>query len=247
MLFPIGDENVKGGHRPIVSYTFLGLNILFFIYQMMDENLRTCSVGAIPSTILEGKDWHTLITSMFSHGGFMHIIGNMVFLWIFADNIEAVIGNVRFAIFYILGGLAAHLGHIFFGLGGIEALGCCEICMSEVSCMADNLCLGSVPTVGASGAIAAVMGAYMVMFPMSKVKTLLFFFIRIDIFAWIFLGIWIGMQFFSGFTSGAATGTAWWAHIGGFVFGVVAGFFFRAKSIPPQFVASKEEDYPTYL
>jgi len=256
MLFPIGDENVKGGHKPIVSYLFLGLNVLFFIYQLAGEELRTCNVGAVPSEILDGENLYTLITSMFAHGGLSHIFGNMLFLWIFADNIEAVIGNVRFAIFYILGGLAAHFGHIYFGLSGTESLGCCEMCVSATNCIVDgqfntsNLCYGSIPTVGASGAIAAVMGAYLVMFPMSKIKTLILIFIRLDVYAWVFLGLWIGMQFFNGFIKigeSAGGGVAWWAHIGGFVFGVIAGFFFRSKRIPPQFVASNEEDYPTYL
>ena len=231
MIFPIGDENVKGGHKPIFSYFFLVLNILFFVYQLADPELRTCTVGAIPKNILNGEEWMTLFTSMFAHGGFSHILGNMLFLWIFADNIEAVIGNIQFALFYILGGLAAHFGHIYFGIGGSTAIDCCDICVQGIVNTCDsgnNLCMGSIPTVGASGAIAAVMGAYLVMFPTSKIKTLFLIFFRVDLYAFIYLGVWISIQFFNGMGQ-AGAGIAWWAHIGGFIFGALVVLFLRTQ------------------
>ena len=146
MIFPIGDDQVKGGAFPFFSYAFIALNVAAFLFQLSFPNAMICEFGCIPNQIVSGQDYHTLFTSMFMHGGWMHLIGNMLFLWVFADNIEATIGNVRFVLFYLLGGMAAHAAHIYFNPGSV------------------------VPTVGASGAISAVMGAYMVMFPSSRVK-----------------------------------------------------------------------------
>lgn len=211
MIFPIGDQNVIGGYKPLLSYTFIALNVAIFILQFsMDPQAASDFVyqfGATPQKIVNGQDWITLFTSMFMHGGWMHLIGNMMFLWVFADNIEAVIGNVNFFAFYILGGLAASLAHIAFNP------------------------MSPIPAVGASGAISAVLGAYLIVFPHSKIKTLvLYFFVSIP--ALVFLGIWIVQQLISGFGAlGAASaqtgGVAWWAHIGGFAFGVVAGFLIK--------------------
>ena len=221
MLFPIGDDQVKGGHFPLFSYLFIALNIVVFAFQMMSPGMLIGEYAAVPAEIEAGRNLPTLITSMFLHGGFGHIFGNMLFLWVFADNIEATIGNVRFIIFYLLGGLAAHAAHIYFNAGSV------------------------VPTVGASGAISAVMGAYMVMFPASRVK-LWFFFLTFRVPAFLFLGVWIWMQWSSGWASlevGAqGGGTAWWAHIGGFVFGFIAGLYFRI-AYPMERVRDAEEAY----
>jgi len=151
-----------------------------------------------------GSVYLTLITSMFMHGGIAHIFGNMLFLWIFGDNLEHTMGHLRYAIFYLVCGLAAAFLHIFTNTASI------------------------VPTVGASGAIAGVLGAYLVLFPGARVLTLVpifFFFQLIELPALVFLGFWFVMQFFSGAMSLAAGeqqmgGTAWWAHIGGFVTGI---------------------------
>ncbi len=215
MIFPIGDDQVKGGHFPLFSYGFIVLNSLVFIYELslppQEVEAFFMQYGSVPREILSGQNLPSLLTSLFVHGGWMHIIGNMLFLWVFADNIEATIGNMRFLTFYIVGGLVAHAAHIYFNPASMA------------------------PTVGASGAIAAVMGAYLVMFPKSQVKLFFFFFIfRIS--AFIFLGIWIWQQWMSGTASLANAGvvndgTAWWAHIGGFVFGVVAGFYYRGEVI----------------
>jgi membrane associated rhomboid family serine protease len=210
MLFPIGDDNVKGGHYPVVSYTLLAINILVFLLQLSQGNQQEqfiLNYGAIPAEITHGHRLYTLVTSMFLHGSIGHIVGNMLFLWIFADNIEAVIGSVRFFIFYLAGGLAAHAAHIFFNAG------------SEI------------PTVGASGAIAAVLGAYLIMFPQSQVKVLFIIF-PFKVPALLFLGFWIFSQFQNGLGSLSAStaetdGIAYWAHIGGFAFGAVRGFPFR--------------------
>ena len=146
---------------------------------------------------------------MFLHGGWMHLIGNMLFLWIFADNIEATIGNFQFLMFYIAGGVAAAALHVIFNMQSV------------------------VPAVGASGAISAVLGAYLIMFPKSKIRILVIYFFRsFKVSALIFLGLWIGQQLISGiFSLGASStqgsGVAWWAHIGGFVFGVLAGLWYK--------------------
>ena len=216
MIFPIGDENVQGGAKPIFSYTFIAINVLVFLFQVTlgqaGINQFLTTYGTIPLEIMNGQDYFTLMTSMFLHGGWMHIIGNMLFLWVFADNIEAVIGNIPFLGFYIIGGLAASAAHIFFNT------------------------TSTIPSVGASGAISAVLGAYLVMFPASKIKVLvIYFFKSFTMPAIFFLGLWGIQQFISGFMSlGPATadtaGVAWWAHIGGFVFGVLFGLLFRRQA-----------------
>ena len=164
--------------------------------------------AAVPALLTQGAGYTGLMTSMFLHGGWMHLLGNMMYLWIFGDNIEAKIGNLPFLGFYLLGGLAAAAGQIFPDPGS------------------------SVPMIGASGAIAAVMGAYVVMFPHSKIKMLfLLFFSVFYKTPWTFLVFYFFQQITSGFTSlgvgGEGGGVAWWAHIGGFVFGLIWGFMFR--------------------
>ena len=235
MIFPIGDDQVKGGYFPYVSYAFIGFNILAFLFQYSFDNLLVCEYGSIPNNILSGKDSFTLLTSMFMHGGWMHLIGNMLFLWVFADNIEATVGSLPFLVFYMLGGFAASAAHIYFStLGEADLVSCCNVCAEVSPCLQGmTACPGSIPSVGASGAISAVLGAYLVMFPKSKVKILvIYFFSSFRIAAIWFLGFWIVQQLFSGFANlgpeaAASSGVAWWAHIGGFVFGVVAGLVIR--------------------
>ncbi len=231
MIFPIGDDQVKGGAFPIFSYAFIVINILVFV--LLQTEAFTYGWSVIPYEILNNTDlvgvkevamggqsfplehtpgpqpiYLTILSAMFMHGGWSHLLGNMLFLWVFADNIEATIGNVRFLLFYIAGGIVATFAHIFFNVGSI------------------------IPSLGASGAIAAVLGAYMIMFPKSKVKMTVLFFTSFYITAVLFLGFWIAQQLFSGFMSLSSDtiggGTAWWAHIGGFVFGVAMGFVFRS-------------------
>ena len=206
MFFPIGDDQVKGGSFPLFSYGFIVLNVIVFFMQLSSES-NLMEYASVPSEIVGGNNFHTVITSMFLHGGWMHLLWNMLFLWIFADNIEATIGNFNFLLFYLLGGVAATLAHIYFNSQS------------------------SIPMVGASGAISAVLGAYIVMFPRSRVKTFfLFFFINIP--AFVFLGIWIVQQTVNGISSVGEQnvgggGVAWWAHIGGFLFGAIVGFYLK--------------------
>ncbi len=234
MIFPIGDDQVKGGFFPLFSYLFIGLNVAIFIFQFISnpQTLLVCEFGSIPGEILRGEDLYTLFTSMFMHGGWMHLIGNMLFLWVFADNIEATLGPFIFVCFYLLGGLAATGAHIFIGAAGADLAECCRVCADPPCLQGMTACAKSIPSVGASGAIAAVLGAYLLMFPRSKVKLLVLYFMQsFKIPAIFFLGFWIAQQLFSGVQAslpGAESGgVAWWAHIGGFAFGVLFGLFFR--------------------
>jgi membrane associated rhomboid family serine protease len=213
MIFPIGDEQVQGGYKPLIAYIFIGINILVFLLQVSlpadQQQGFVITYGVIPQEIVGGQDFFTLLTNMFLHGGWMHLIGNMLFLWVFADNIEAVIGKIPFILFYFGGGLVASAAHIMFNHQS------------------------TIPAVGASGAISAVLGAYLVMFPASKIKVwIIYIFRSVYMPALYFLGIWGVQQFINGFlsivpSSAYTSGVAWWAHIGGFVYGVVIGFLIR--------------------
>nr|MBX2816696.1 rhomboid family intramembrane serine protease [Saprospiraceae bacterium] len=118
MFFPIGDDQIRGGSYPVFSYAFIAINCVIFLFQVtlpIDQLQEfVYRYSAIPTEILAGQDYHTLFTSMFIHGGWMHLISNMLFLWVFADNIEAVVGNERFLLFYLLSGVVASLAHVFF-------------------------------------------------------------------------------------------------------------------------------------
>lgn len=214
MIFPIGDDQVEGGDKPIFTYFFLGMNVIAFIYMLFfspaqDLESFYTTFGAIPNEIRTGTDWWTLLTSIFIHGGVMHLVGNMIFLWVFADNIEATIGSGRFILFYLLGGIVAGIAHVLFNQTSV------------------------IPAVGASGAISAILGAYLVMFPKSRIRVfIIFFFSSAYVPAFLFLGIWIMQQMISGVGSLGTVnldsgGVAWWAHIGGFIYGFAAGFYFR--------------------
>jgi membrane associated rhomboid family serine protease len=217
-MFPIGDTDVKDAGPAYMTIIFLIINIAVFIFMVLmspgevEAFLR--QFGAVPVEIMQGEALYTLVTSMFLHGGWVHIISNMLYLYVFGDNVEHTLGHLGYTIFYFLGGLAATGAHIFFNPES------------------------TLPAVGASGAIAAVLGAYIVMYPRSRVRLLIF----IGIFFWVtriaavfFLGIWIITQLFSGVAALSETaaepgGVAFWAHIGGFVFGFLVGFLFRDRA-----------------
>lgn len=215
-MFPIGDDDVRGAPPPLITWGLVALNLLVWIYELSMSRPELQSFvqnfGVVPAQILQGQQLHTLLTSMFMHGGWMHIISNMAFLLVFGDNVEAVLGKLGYLVFYLLGGLAASAAFIATNPGGTS------------------------PSLGASGALAAVMGGYVVMFPRAQIRALVFlgFFVTITrITAFAFLGIWFVLQLFQGVGSlGIETsgGVAYWAHIGGFVFGVVAGFLLRGKA-----------------
>ncbi len=217
-MFPIGDQDVVNERVSFVTYGLIAINVLVFLLfevpimgneEAINGFFRT--YGAVPANIQNGEALFTLLTSMFLHGGWMHLIGNMLFLWVFGDNIETVMGHIPYLIFYLIGGLLASFAHILFSLGS------------------------TIPSVGASGAISAVLGAYLVMFPGNKVKMLILGG-RMGtgvtyISALMFLGFWGVTQFLSGIGSigNTSAGVAFWAHIGGFVVGLVVGFLYRPR------------------
>lgn len=175
------------------------------------DRVREMSGGSLPCS-LGGMTWSALVSSMFLHGSWAHLIGNMWFLWIFGNNVEDSMGHLRFVAFYVLAGLAAAGAHV----------------LAEPS--------SAVPVVGASGAISAIMGAYLVLYPRARVKTLVFVIFLITVVslpAWIYLGYWFLLQVASSAAqpAGASGGIAFWAHIGGFVAGVVLVWVFRRSDL----------------
>jgi membrane associated rhomboid family serine protease len=221
MIFPIGDDQVQGGYPPVFSYSFIVVNIAIFSWMLFSLDTEGIAgfykvYGSVPVEAMEKERLWTLLTAMFLHGGIIHLVGNMIFLWVFADNIEATIGNTRFVLFYLMGGVLASVAHIWFNP------------------------LSEVPAIGASGAISAVLGAYMILFPASRIRVFIVILLsRATLPAFLFLGIWIAQQLVAGIgTLGHVEldsgGVAWWAHIGGFAYGVVAGFYFRMTRPKPR-------------
>lgn len=205
-MFPIRDHN-PSGRIPYVTYALIAANIGIFLmyFAIIGQDAKFASFldnwAMIPAEVMVGEDRHTLLTSMFLHGGWMHLAGNMLFLWIFGDNLEDAFGHLGFLVFYLLCGFAADAAHL----------------LSDPN--------SQVPVVGASGAIAGVMGGYLLLYPKAKVDILLIFIVFFRVFtipAWIVLAIWFGIQVFSGAASTAAGGgVAYWAHAGGFVAGLI--------------------------
>jgi len=200
-MFPIRDTQPSYS-KPIVTVLLIVVNILVFLFEFSldpySQNALIFTYGLVPDHFR----WMNVFTSMFLHGGWMHVLGNMWFLWIFGDNIEDILGHGKFVLFYLLCGIAAAMTQTYLSLDS------------------------RVPMVGASGAIAGVMGAYMVKFPSSRIYTLIFyiFITTLDVPAWVMLIYWFGIQFVSGLGSLAAPtaqgGTAFFAHVGGFLAGI---------------------------
>jgi membrane associated rhomboid family serine protease len=200
---------------PFFTITFIALNSLAFLFELMLPQPALEAFISVYGVVPARASILALLTSMFLHGGWLHFLGNMLYLWIFGDNVEDRLGHVRFVLFYLLCGIAASLAHIFVNP------------------------FSQIPTIGASGAIAGVMGAYFVLYPRSRVLALLPIFIFWDIIevpAILFLGLWFVMQFFSGvgsiaFDTGVETGgVAFWAHVAGFLAGIVMVFVLRKPS-----------------
>ena len=205
-MFPIRDHN-PSGRTPYVTYALIAANIAVFLaywYGLQSESALGeffYTWGLVPQVVLSGHNLPSLITHMFLHGGWMHLGGNMLFLWIFGDNLEDLMGPVKFLAFYIIAGLAA------------AAL---QIAVDPAS---------QAPMVGASGAIAGVLGGYLLLFPRARVDVVIILIIIFKVFpipAWIVLGLWFGVQVFSGTTTPSADGgVAYFAHVGGFIAGVL--------------------------
>ena len=231
-MFPIGDENIRGRGLAYVTLLFIAINVIVFVLFQLDNEAFTYAFSAIPREITTGVDLvdpvrvvidgqrvaipqapgpdpiHlTLLTSMFMHGGWLHLGGNMLFLFIFGDNIEHRMGPILYAGFYLIAGVVAAMAQILLDPGSV------------------------IPTLGASGAISGVLGAYLVLFPRNQVTVFLFRFLTV-VPAVVAIGMWALFQFVNGFgqifTSQETTGgVAYMAHIGGFLAGLVAGFIFR--------------------
>jgi membrane associated rhomboid family serine protease len=263
-LFPIRD-NIPTGRFPFITVLIIAINVAVFIFFQHPtgfnsvDNEKVVKYGAIPyelthpgkecgdgtvettagpapagGVVCEGKTyngvrvthvpgkhpsaWLTVLTAMFMHGGFLHIFGNMLFLWIFGNNVEDAMGRVRFVAFYLLGGLAALALQVAVGSGS------------------------DVPTIGASGAIAAVLGGYLLLYPRARVVTIVFllvFFAVVELPAIAFLGIWFAQQIVFGAAdltnpTGGGGGVAYFAHIGGFAFGLLAIKLFAARRKEPE-------------
>ncbi len=246
-MFPIGDDNRDRRHTPVVTYLLLTVNVLIFFYtlaQGANRDFFYANWGMIPDRILTvaplppeyraltSAPLVTLFTSMFLHGGWLHIIGNMLFLFVFGDNVEDRMGPVRFLIFYLLTGLAGNAAHIAFNLGSL------------------------IPSVGASGAIAGVLGGYIVLKPTGSVRNIIWLFIipiPLVLPAWLVIGYWFFTQALNGVGSltsnfrsgGSGDGVAYWAHIGGFVAGaILVKLFTVARDDRPGYGARL--DVPTY-
>jgi membrane associated rhomboid family serine protease len=233
MLFPINDDDREINKPVFVTYVLLIINIVVFIMQTMNPEL-TYGYSMVPREITTGEDlvgtaivpgpngqeiqipqapgppiiWLTLITSMFMHGGIGHLVGNMLYLWIFGDNVEHRFGHLAFLVFYLTAGIAGSLAQIIMDPDGL------------------------IPNLGASGAIAGVLGAYIVLFPRNRVNAIVFYTI-VSVPATVVLGLWIAMQLVMGFGSMMAVdanvgGVAYMAHIGGFVAGVAAAGIWRS-------------------
>ena len=223
-MFPVGDDNSDIVITPYVNYIFIALNVLVFVllqgigsnevftyaYSLVPAEITTGQDLVGPQTITVGQEsaqlmhqpaglgvYFNFLSSMFMHGGISHIFGNMLFLWVFGDNIENLLGHIRYVIFYLVCGFAAAFAQIFMDTGSI------------------------IPMLGASGAISGVLGGYLLLFPKRKVRALLFN-MYTTVPAFVALGLWIGYQLLMGYmNSGAGGGVAYAAHIGGFIAGVV--------------------------
>ena len=243
MIFPIGDDNSDRTTTPIFTYLLIAINVLVFIFFQgaTGDNQFTASFATVPEEIRTGQDvsgpvkitvgtqegvirlgetpspvYMTLLTSMFMHGGWMHLLGNMLFLWIFGDNLEHVMGRMRYLIFYLVTGLVASLAHVFstFAFG-------------------DN---PYIPSLGASGAISGVMGGYLMLFPKRQVRVIIMRMLT-SVPAIVAVGLWFVLQLIQAFgviSAGPQSGggVAFMAHIGGFVAGLVLVKLFTIGRTP---------------
>jgi len=219
LILPIGDNNPRKS-IPAVNYLLLAANILLFLYVLTGSSYQRQAVywnyGLIPAAFhgdplgTLGHDWWKLVTSLFLHGSIAHLVGNMLFLWIAGDNVEDRLGHLGYLVFYLLAGVVANMGHIVMAAG----------------------LAASVPCVGASGAIAGVLGAYVVWFPHRRIKFWYFFFFLMGTFsvpsiyaigAWFLEQLWLGTSPMIAHS----TGVAYWAHIGGFIFGALMVLAFK--------------------
>jgi membrane associated rhomboid family serine protease len=215
-MFPLGDDNTARRTLPVVTYALIAVNVAVFFVELNggEEFLRQWAFVPRRFTANPSAEVQTIFTAMFMHGGWLHLFGNMLYLWIFGDNVEDEFGHVKFLLFYLLCGIAATLAQYYFVPNS------------------------SLPNVGASGAIAGVLGAYILMFPSARVNVLVYYRV-VALPAVVVLGFWIVLQLFSGVGAIAVTdasadtgGVAYMAHVGGFAAGFVLTLLLRATTRP---------------
>ncbi len=241
MLFPIGDDNSDRHITPYVTYALIAINIVVFVLLQLPSDAFTYGYSVVPAEILSGRDLvgayqtsggaipqapgptpiqATILSAMFMHGGWAHLGGNLLYLWIFGDNVEDAMGHLKFAVFYLLCGALATAAHIIAS----QASG------------GTNL---YIPSLGASGAIAGVLGGYLVLYPRKSVRVLFGWFGIFALPAFLVIGGWLAVQLFSGVgeiasktvqTEGGG-GVAYWAHIGGAVAGLILVTLFRNRDV----------------
>lgn len=232
-MMPVGDEPHPGGGFPLVNLILIGANLLVFFLLQLPSEAFTMGFSAIPREITTGEDlvgpvavrlpdgstetiahapgpspiWLTLFSAMFMHGGYAHLFGNMLFLFVFGDNVERAFGMLKYAAFYLVVGVVGSLAHVLFGPTSV------------------------IPSVGASGAISGVLAGYLVLFPQNRVRVMMGYGYITQVPAIVMIGIWALFQFVNGFASIAVTeqtaGVAYWAHIGGFVAGFALAILLR--------------------
>jgi len=213
-MVPLGDASRRPARVPVITAFIILVNAMVFVLELMRGETFVMQWSAVPAQIVSGHHWITILTAMFMHGSWSHIIGNMIFLWAFAPEIEDAMGRGRYLVFYLVGGLIAMLAQV----------------------LADPH--STVPNLGASGAIAAVMGAFLVTYPRDRIRTLLFIFVfaRIRFIpAALLIGFWFLTQLFhAGAVAQVQTGgVAYLAHIGGFIFGAATARLFEdSRRIP---------------
>jgi membrane associated rhomboid family serine protease len=218
---PLRDISRRPVHRPVVTISIIVINVVVFLLELAGGEPFVQQWAVIPANIVAGQHWITILTAMFMHAGWMHIIGNMVFLWAFGPEIEDAMGPLRYLAFYLLGGIVASV--------------------AQIAAMSSS----TVPNLGASGAIAAVMGAFLITYPRDKIRTLLLlgWFITVTVIpASVLIGIWFLIQLFSQVGSVVAAqsggGVAYMAHVGGFIFGaIIARLFEDPRRIAAQSVS----------
>lgn len=210
-MMPIGDDNSLRQSKPVVTYALIALNLLVFFLEIQGGEPFIMKWAFIPSRFLANPlaEIPTVFSSMFMHAGVAHLGGNMLYLWIFGDNVEDSFGKTKYLIFYLVSGVAAVFSQLFVDTASL------------------------IPNVGASGAIAGVLGAYILLFPRSKIDVLLGY-ARVQMSALIVIGFWFVLQFLSGmgslYSTGEQGGVAYMAHIGGFVAGLAIAVLFSATT-----------------
>jgi len=210
-MIPLGDADRRPLRFPVVTILIIGMNALTFLLELAGGDAFINRWSLVAADVVAGRNWITILTAMFMHAGWVHILGNMLFFWVFGPEIEDVMGPLRYLIFYLLGGLAATFA---------------QVAVDPTS---------TIPNLGASGAIAAVMGGFMITYPRDRIRTVLLFgwFARVTVVpAIVLVGLWFLTQVFSEVGALAQTqtgGVAYMAHVGGFVFGMIFARFFETR------------------